>query len=158
MPFKTDMNTSIQHNSYRQEHFLHVAQSGGIKHIFLGEDDLDDQDFFKEAIESVDKDFNVTCFSNGKQLVDKLQELTDTHLPSLIVLDFNLPLLNGAEILQVLNQHARFRQIPKLIWSTSSSPACKSSCLDNGAADYIVKPSDLEGLRITGRKMIDFIG
>ena len=125
--------------------------------VFLGEDDLDDQEFFKLAFESHPEQFEISCFTNGKLLVDKLKGLPDAELPGLIVLDFNLPLLNGAEVLKLLSLEARFRNIPKLIWSTSNSPACKNTSLENGAADYIVKPSDVEGLKQTGQKMKAYI-
>ncbi|WP_046368597.1 response regulator [Flavihumibacter petaseus] len=125
--------------------------------VFLGEDDLDDQDFFKEAFESLDHDYEVSCFTNGKVLLEYLQRLDDSQLPSLIVLDYNLPLMNGSEILKMLAETNRYHKIPKLIWSTSSSPAFRKSCLENGAADYLVKPSDVDGLVRIGKKMKEYI-
>jgi len=95
-------------------------------------------------------------FSNGKQIINHLQLADEHQLPCLIVLDYNMPELNGAEILKVLSSYNKLSHIPKIIWSTSSAPTYKSMCLKLGATDYLVKPSRMHLLEDTVRHMLSF--
>src|SRR5215471_6384248 len=117
------------------------------KTILLGEDDPDDQEILAEVLSDLDNRFTLMPISNGINLLEYLNTLTDDLLPSLILLDYNLPMLNGAEILKSLSEDNRYSSIPKLVWSTSGSPDCISRCIDYGAADYIIKPKDIQSLR-----------
>jgi CheY-like chemotaxis protein len=127
-----------------------------IKHIILGEDDIDDQEILKEVFTTVDNTFQINFFSNGKQIINHLEQVGDHQLPCLIVLDYNMPELNGAEILKVLSSYNKLSHIPKIIWSTSSAPTYKSMCLNLGASDYLVKPSRMHLLEETVRHMLSF--
>ena len=60
-------------------------------------------------------------------------------LPSLIVLDLNLPGTDGRDVLLQLKQHPRLRGIPVVIMTTSTSPRDVRLCYDRGAAGYITK-------------------
>ena len=124
------------------------------KSILLGEDDIDDEEFLKELFSSVDNSFSLTFIHNGKQVLDYLAKLEDKLLPCLIVLDYNMPALTGAEILQELREQPRYDGIPKIIWSTS--PSYKKKCLEAGADDYITKPSSVNELLETIQYMISF--
>jgi CheY-like chemotaxis protein len=74
--------------------------------------------------------------------------------PCLIVLDYNMPGLNGAEILRLLNQEERYKNIPKIIWSTSGSEKYRNSCLALGAIDYVIKPTSSRELENIARYML----
>ena len=111
------------------------------KLILLGEDDIDDQEFLEEVFSSIDNSYCLKSVNNGKKLITHWESLEDELLPYLIILDYNLPELNGAEILKILNAHKRYQSIPKIIWSTSNSKIYKSACIKLGASDYLVKPS-----------------
>ena len=80
--------------------------------------------------------------------------MEDEKLPCLIVLDYNLPVLNGAEVLRELKEYKRYESIPKIIWSTSGSDTYKSICLAMGAKAYVMKPSNVKELEDTVRLMI----
>ena len=117
--------------------------------ILIGEDDLDDKEIIEEAFAEIDPSVAVYFVTNGKTLISFLQETSTDDLPSLIVIDYNMPGLNGAEILKSLETNSKVKNIPKVIWSTSGASHYKSSCLELGAYDYLVKPSclnDLENL------------
>lgn len=125
----------------------------GGKYILLGEDDIDDQEILEEIFLSVDPTFTLHFISNGKKLVSHLAEPNET-MPCLIVLDYNMPELNGAEILKGLVDNHRVKKIPKIIWSTSNAPAYKKLCLELGASDYLVKPSKINMLEDMVRRML----
>ncbi len=124
--------------------------------ILVGEDDLDDEELLKELFSSVDSSFSLTFINNGKQVIDYLSTLADNRLPCLIVLDYNMPELNGAEILRELKDQPRYTGIPKIIWSTSQTDTYRKKCLESGADEYIIKPSKVNELVETIRFMISF--
>jgi CheY-like chemotaxis protein len=117
------------------------------KFILCGEDDKDDEELLNEIFSSVDESFSLFFVNNGRKLVSTLHQLPDSGLPCLLVLDYNMPELNGAEILKELKQNDRYNSIPKLIWSTSGAEMYKQLCLNLGAADYVIKPSNVNDLQ-----------
>jgi CheY-like chemotaxis protein len=130
--------------------------SNSSKLILLGEDDIDDQEFLKEMLASIDNSYELKSIGNGEKIISYLESLNVKDFPSLIILDYNLPELNGAEVLENLRSLKRYDHIPKLIWSTSNSAVYRSLCLELGAADYIVKPSDVASLTEVAKYMLSF--
>jgi CheY-like chemotaxis protein len=125
------------------------------KFILLGEDDIDDQEILQEVFSEADSSLELHFFNNGRKVVSHLENSAD-HLPCLIILDYNMPELNGAEILKILSYDNRLISIPKIIWSTSDAPVYKDICLKYGASDYLVKPSKIEGLENMVKYMLSF--
>lgn len=64
-------------------------------------------------------------------------------LPDLILLDLNLPAMDGREVLNEIKKHESLRKIPVVILTTSSSPRDVNYCYTNGANSYVVKPVNL---------------
>ncbi len=124
------------------------------KFILLGEDDADDQEMLTEVFASIDKSFILLFVNNGKEVVSALEKLQDEQRPCLIVLDYNMPGLNGAEILKEIGQNERYKDIPKIVWSTSGSDKFKKTCLELGAVDYVIKPSNNQDLEKIARYML----
>ena len=124
--------------------------------ILIGEDDLDDEEFLKEIFSTVDNSFSLEFMNNGKKLLSRLAEMPDHHLPCLILLDYNMPEMNGAEILKELKNSNRFHSIPKMIWSTSKSNLYRDICLGLGATEYMVKPSNVNELIEVIRQMLSY--
>jgi DNA-binding response OmpR family regulator len=125
-----------------------------MKFILLGEDDIDDEDLLREMFQLVDNSMSLKFIHNGRKLIAVLDSLPASELPCLIILDYNMPELNGADILQELSGSARYSTIPKIIWSTSSSDTYKKICLDLGACEYLIKPSNVIDLEQTVRQML----
>jgi CheY-like chemotaxis protein len=123
--------------------------------ILIGEDDKDDEDLLKEIFNSVNDSFSIVFISNGQQVLTYLQNLRE-HLPCLILLDYNMPVLNGADILEALKKDPRYNHVPKVIWSTSTSETFRKICLQAGANEYIIKPSNMTELTEMVRHMISF--
>lgn len=83
-----------------------------------------------------------------------MTSLEDGLLPDLIVLDYNIPEINGAEILAQLKKEDRFFSIPKIVWSTSDSQLYRENCLTLGAKAYLVKPSSIIGIKEIAKEML----
>jgi CheY-like chemotaxis protein len=141
VPQKPPPNTSPGNNS---------------KLILIGEDDPDDKEFLQEIFSSIDGTLSFLFAINGSHVLDYLKNCDEKQLPCLILLDYNMPELNGAEILKELKRNERCRSIPKIIWSTSQSNTYKDLCLELGADEYIVKPSSMNALVEICRHMLSF--
>jgi CheY-like chemotaxis protein len=122
--------------------------------IFLAEDDIDDQELFVEAISIHNQSIQIQSVSNGRKAISFLENLPVTTLPRLIVLDYNLPEADGAQILNFLSQQERFHAIPKVVWSTSNSHIYREACLKLGAKAYFTKPADVSGLTTLAKEML----
>lgn len=133
-----------------------VADGASAKFIVCGEDDKDDEDLLKEIFIDADECFELLFVNNGRKLIETLALLPADALPCLLVLDYNMPGLNGAEILRELKEDARYDKIPKIIWSTSGAEMYKQICLNLGAVDYVIKPSNVKDLLDIVRYMISY--
>lgn len=127
-------------------------------YIFLAEDDLDDQELLIEAISSFNQSIEVEIVTNGKKAVSFLERLEPEENPCLIVLDYNLPEMSGAEILAQISHLKKFDDIIKVVWSTSNSPVYEKMCLELGAQAYIVKPNDISGINKLAQLMLQMCG
>lgn len=122
--------------------------------IFLAEDDVDDQELLVEAFAQIDNTIKVKAVNNGMKALSFLEALLPDENPCLIILDYNLPELSGAEILERLKQSGRFKDITKVVWSTSNSPVYEQICIQHGASAYLVKPNDITGINRLAQLML----
>jgi CheY-like chemotaxis protein len=134
------------------------VQEIATKNIFLAEDDIDDQEFLKDALESLDHSIRVDIANTGEKALNYLDTISDEELPCLVILDYNLPQISGFELLKHLNTTPRFNKITKVVWSTSNSPYYQETCLASGAKAYFIKPSDMSGIKKLAEKMLELCG
>ena len=88
--------------------------------LLVAEDDLDDQLILEECLADCGYYGRIYIVKNGKKVIDYLDGLAqDTQLTKLIVLDLNMPILNGTQTLFELKQNNRYTKIPVVIYSTS---------------------------------------
>ncbi len=125
--------------------------------ILIAEDDIDDQELLAQALQSLNPDVNAAFITNGNAFRLHLEKLEDDCLPKVILLDYNLPEMSGVEILKLLRGNARYRQIPKMIWSTSNSSIFKNQSVEFGAVDYFVKPSDFDSFTVIAKKILEYV-
>ena len=121
--------------------------------IFLIEDSHGDALLLKTAFTMSDVSTNLAVAVNGEQALGRLQELAHSNPtvhPDLIVLDLNLPLLSGLELLGYLAGEPRLR-IPIVVLTTSADH--RDQCTELGIAEYLVKPSNFEGYLEVARRL-----
>jgi CheY-like chemotaxis protein len=87
--------------------------------ILYAEDDFDDFESVKEALEQLSDQHELRHAVNGTEVISYLQR-HENNLPSLIVVDLNMPIMNGKEVLQWLKQQEEFNKIQIMVFTTSS--------------------------------------
>jgi len=125
------------------------------KNILLADDDLEDQELFKDTISEIEPLTQVQFALNGKQALEYLAKCDDEDLPGLIILDYNMPELNGPQVLKILSSSPRYKTIPKLVWSTSNTASYIKECREKGAIEYFVKPNSIVELRKVVKNMLE---
>ena len=128
--------------------------SQGSKCILLADDDIEDHDLLENFLRTLDATKNVTGLFNGGEVLDYLNDCPDDDLPCLIILDFKMPVMNADEILKSLGSLPRYKDIPKVVWSTSNQSQHIDACIKNGAAAYFTKPGTLDELGSIARQML----
>jgi CheY-like chemotaxis protein len=125
--------------------------------ILLADDDPDDRAIMKDAMDSLEAG-NVLCFAeNGEQALSILHHgYRPDNRPSLIILDLNMPRMNGTETLRRLKTDERFNKIPVIIFSTSVNPLEKEKCMLLGAHSYITKPVSFKESMDTAKAFLAF--
>lgn len=118
------------------------------------DDDHDDQLLFKEALSEADNSVIYQFAYNGIDALEKLNSKED-ELPELIFLDVNMPKMNGIDCLKEIKKIERLKNIPVMMYSTSSFSQYKKECFENGAIDYIVKPDDYKQLCTTLKSILN---
>jgi len=111
------------------------------KTILLVEDDSEDQFLMREAFNDNGIGDALRFADNGEAAIEWLDQLGSGELPALIVMDLNMPRMNGRETLTFLKQHPLYHTIPVIIYSTSINDIERIKCKEIGAAAYIIKPT-----------------
>ncbi len=120
--------------------------------ILMADDDEDDIMFAHKALQECRLANDFHSVRNGEELLDYLyrrgdyQKLADSPRPGLILLDLNMPLMDGREALKVIKAAPDLRSIPIVILTTSSAEEDIYKTYDLGASSYITKPVTFQGL------------
>lgn len=123
--------------------------------IFYADDDHDDCNFFEQLVKKINPVATVHLASNGEEMMSKLAE--SFSVPDLIVLDLNMPFMNGFECLRKIKNDRQYSAVPVIIFSTSNNEDDIAKALQQKADKYMVKPSNVGELFKTVRQMIDMI-
>src|SRR3954462_11439886 len=111
--------------------------------VLYADDDLDDLEIVQEAFRQYSRNVEVVTVRDGLQALSFLEDLSSYDpTPCLIILDINMPILNGKETLQKLRTMKRFESIPVVMFTTSSMPLDKSFAKQYKAG-FITKPIDV---------------
>lgn len=111
------------------------------KPILLVEDDSVDAMTVKRALKELKVTNPLVLQSNGEEALKYLRT-DDNNKPCVILLDLNMPKMNGIEFLKIAKADAVFRQIPVIVLTTSKDDRDKVESFQFSVAGYIVKPTD----------------
>ena len=116
-----------------------------IQHICLAEDDPDDYLFFSEILNEINSEIKLTWFQTCEELLDFLK--TGSNLPCLIVLDMNMPKMDGHTCLVCIKKELELYHVPVIILSTAGHPTIIEKAYQSGAFKYYHKPGSIVELR-----------
>lgn len=120
--------------------------------ILLAEDDPEDRYLIGEALTECRINHDLQVVENGEQLLDYMYRRGDyedeivSPRPGLIILDLNMPLMDGREVLEILKGDEKLRHIPVVIFTNSRADEDILRSYDLGVNGYITKPVSYLGL------------
>lgn len=124
-----------------------MHQIGKPIEILMVEDNPNDVELTVEALKDVKVRNNIHVVDNGEKALDFLRQqgaYTGSPRPDLILLDLNLPLMDGREVLQEIKQDESLRRIPVVVLTVSQAQEDILNVYDLHANCYINKPVDFE--------------
>lgn len=121
------------------------------KTILQIDDDIDDRGFFKEALESVSD----SQYIGLNSAIEALKQLTEKKLqPDLIVLDIEMPKMDGVTLLKAIREDYTMKEIPVIIFSTFPNDF-KNCTVDLGVLDFITKPFKFDDLKLIIKQILN---
>ncbi len=132
----------------------HTERSGRPITILMADDDEDDRELTRDALRDASFIEQMDFVVDGRDLIDYLRhagpygspESAERPMPSLILLDLNMPRMDGREALAEIKSDSELRHIPIVVLTTSSDDDDVRKAYDLGANSYITKP-------VTGSKL-----
>jgi two-component system, response regulator len=130
--------------------------------ILLVEDNIDDYDAAIRSFKAAHLDNPVHWSSTGRDALDYLKseglyaQSPNPELPGLVLLDLNMPGLDGRAVLAIAKQDSRLKKIPIIILTTSSDERDVLQCYELGASTYIQKPVNFDGLINAIKRLKDY--
>ncbi len=126
--------------------------------ILLVEDDLGDQVLTQEAFKSFKTPYDLRIVPDGKEALDYLYRKGDYETeaapePDLILLDLNMPRVNGQQVAELVHADPRLRQIPIVVLTTSRREEDVVRLYGRGATTFITKPLDFKQFMATVRDL-----
>ncbi|QEE49882.1 response regulator [Flavobacterium alkalisoli] len=125
--------------------------------ILLTDDDLDDRDFFRDAINKISNS-EVSCITldDGHILIATLAEHSEER-PNIIFTDINMPPMSGWKVLSILKEHNTYKDIPVIMYYTSQHDEEIIKAKKLGALGYFNKPPDFLELQNAIQEVIEHL-
>ena len=126
------------------------------RNLVLIEDSDEDYTTFLRALKRQQQEVKVTRFTDGESFLVAMREQRLPALPSVIVLDLNLPALSGHDVLREIRDDASMRGLPVVVLTTSANPEDIRRTYDLNVGGYIVKQGSFEGFREKIESLADY--
>jgi CheY-like chemotaxis protein len=117
-----------------------------MRNIYLIDDDMDDVELFREALEEVNPSILLQYANDGYEAVRNLTERKDA-LPDLIFLDISMPIFNGLQCLASFKKDEQLKDLPVIMYTTSSQEREIRTARELGASAFVTKPNDFKVLK-----------
>jgi len=122
--------------------------------VLMIDDDTIEIMKLNRVVSSMNLDHQITDAKNGEQALNFLEQ--KDGLPDIIMLDLNMPKINGIELLTILKAKESLRHIPIIIVTTSSNNKDLLQCYKLGIAGYIIKPLKYKDYVNKIKKVLDY--
>ena len=119
-----------------------------VNYILIAEDDEDDQYLLSSAFKELASEIELIFVQNGIELINHFKRVDEGKfsLPSLLVVDLNMPKKNGKEAIRELISKSYFKHFPTIVFSTTGNEIERTRCAELGVNEYFVKPSNYRTL------------
>lgn len=124
--------------------------------VAMVDDDLEDMFATRKGLEQGTLDFDFTELSSADSLFAHLRQSPLT-LPHLILLDVNMPRMNGFEVLARLKKTPEWSKIPTIVLTNSGHEADRTKCMNLGAAGFVTKFASMDALAEWGKTLESFL-
>lgn len=125
--------------------------------VILVEDNKAEADLTKIIFREQAIRAEIVHCNNGEDLLNLLSSIAYGEI-CYILLDLNMPKVNGFDILKAFSEHQDWSKLPVIVFTSSNSDADMRTCYEMGANAYVPKPLDLNGLDSTIKAIHDFWG
>jgi CheY-like chemotaxis protein len=126
------------------------------RYIIFADDDADDLELITGYFKQYEPSVSVLEFRNGKEVIGFLEEFALSRgLPQLLVLDMNMPKMNGKDTVLAIRRHPALKSLPVLIYSTSTGKEEEAFCKQH-AVTWVNKPSNIEQVKYVAQVVADF--
>lgn len=125
------------------------------RYVIFADDDADDLELITGFFKQYNRNVTVLEFKDGKEVLKFLDDFALNATPLLVVLDINMPRLNGKETLSAIRNHPRFQFTPVVIYTTSSNATDEEFCRQLGAS-WVSKSSTIEGVKQVAKVLAEF--
>jgi CheY-like chemotaxis protein len=119
------------------------SETPDIKHIMLADDDNDHGILFRHILKAVHPEARISIAKDGQELLDMLEK----NHPDILFLDLNMPCKNGFECLQEIRNSANFKNLPVVVYSSSTHMNDIQKSYLHQADLYMVKPFNASHLK-----------
>ena len=126
--------------------------------ILVVEDDLGDQKLIKRVFTGMELPIDLKISEKAELAWEYLQQCKDGlhKTPDLILLDLNMPGMNGKELLSIIKNDHNLKRIPLVVFTTSNSIEDIKDCYQLYASGYITKPANLEELQDVAKSICNY--
>lgn len=124
--------------------------------ILVVDDDIDDVEFVEQALSRRNYGGNIISVSNGQELFSQLYD-TKGERPQAIILDLNMPFVDGFDVLKDLKANEKFSSIPVVILTSSSAVKDEIRCMELGCDLYLKKPSSFDAYDTLMLRILAFL-
>lgn len=126
------------------------------RHILWADDDMDDLMLMRHVLQDLGEEYHIKEVNNGQEALNYLEVCKQVHnLPCLVILDMNMPVLNGRETLNHIKKDEVLEDVPVVFFTTSNSEMDKLYCKHQGV-EMITKPPQYVNLKEAVKKLLDY--
>jgi two-component system response regulator len=130
--------------------------------IVMADDDADDRALLRDAFREAQVENRLEFVADGRELLDFLRKCAQRRergsdaLPAFVLLDLNMPHMDGIDALLEIRSDPQLRHVPILVFSTSTNARDVLGCYAAGANSYLVKPSSFGEFIGLARQLSDY--
>ncbi len=125
------------------------------RYVIFADDDADDLELITGFFKQYNRNINVLEFKDGKEVLNFLDDFAINATPVLIVLDINMPRLNGKETLAAIRKISKYQYTPVVVYSTSINSNDENFCRQLGAS-WVSKTSSVDGVKQVAKVLAEF--